>query len=373
MKQTSVTIERDPAETVTQNSSDVVLELPNTGKNRPAFQWFFRIFRVEEAVLGLLLLSFFATYYFVENAPTGEYLWDAFSYNFYGGGTFAPMLLWATVGTALILGVAILPVSGNAQLLKNVWGDAQGFRSRGFSTLRWGGGMLRVFIPFVACMGAYELNKKLIPALRGDLLYDMQMAAVDQWMLGDLSAAMVRNFFDQSYWTEFLSWFNLEQIDIHSACYISYVYAAPALAASLYFLNRKAAFARFMAALAITGALAYVGYVLVPVVGPKYVFENRWLNTGSGALQFMDDIKARNRDCFPSLHTAWTTLFLITTYKSIRPLFWMYLPVGIGVYIATLYGGYHYVLDIIAGHAVALFAWWVSRPILAWWNVRAGR
>ncbi|MCF6228914.1 MAG: phosphatase PAP2 family protein [Planctomycetes bacterium] len=373
MKQTPVTIEPGSAEHGSQNSSDVVTAVPEAGVNRQAFQWFFRIFRVEEAVLGLLLLSFFTTYFFLENAPSAGTLWGAFSYNFYGGGTFAPMLLWATVGTTLILGVAILPVSGNAKLLRNIWGDAKGFRPRAFSTLRGGGGMLRVFIPFIACMGAYEINKKLIPALRGDLLYDMQLAAVDQWLFGDLSAAIVRNFFDQSYWTEFLSWFNLVQLDIHSATYISYVYAAPALAASLYFLNRKAAFARFMAALAITGALAYIGYVLMPVVGPKYVFEDRWLNTGSGALQFMDDIKGRNRDCFPSLHTAWTTLFLITAYKSVRPLFWVYLPVGIGVYIATLYGGYHYVLDIVAGHAVALFAWWAAKPILTWWNIRAGR
>ncbi|MHC4841610.1 MAG: phosphatase PAP2 family protein, partial [Planctomycetota bacterium] len=150
-------------------------------------------------------------------------------------------------------------------------------------------------------------------------------------------------------------------------------YAAPALAAALYLLNRKHDFARFMAALAITGALAYVGYVLVPVVGPKYVFEDRWLSTGSNALQFMDDIKARNRDCFPSLHTAWTTLFLITAWKSVRPLFWVYLPVGIGVYIATLYGGYHYILDIVAGHAVAIFAWWFAKPAIAWWNIRAGK
>ena len=129
---------------------------------------------------------------------------------------------------------------------------------------------------------------------------------------------------------------------------------------------------RFIGAITLCGALAYVGYVLVPVVGPKYVFPDRWLEASPAALSFMDDIKGMNRDCFPSLHTAWTTLFLISAWRGCRPLFWVYLPVGIGVYIATLYGGYHYIPDIIAGHLLAVFAFWAARPLREWWNRRAG-
>ncbi len=351
------------------------LQPPKPITRPTAKQWLFRLFRLEEAVLAALLLAFVITYALLPNAPPFESLWAGFKYNFHGHGTMWMFTLWCLLGTLVILAVAMLPLwnKGKARtLMRGVWGEAQGTVPRLNATLLWGLGGIRAYLPFLACMGVYEMNKRLIPAMRGDTLYDTEMAQLEYWMFGDLTAAMVHKFFNAQWITDLLATINLRQIDIHEACYISYVYAAPALALSLWFLGRRQHFNRFMGALAITGALAYVGYVLVPVVGPKYVFEGRWLEASSAALSFMDDIKDMNRDCFPSLHTAWTTLFLIAAWKGVRPLFWFYLPIGIGVYIATFYGGYHYFPDVIAGHALAIFAWWAAKPLRTWWEKRAG-
>lgn len=343
---------------------------------RPAWwRWAFRIFRFEEALILGLLLLFVVSYALVSGAPGFERLWAGFKYNFHGRGTMWMFTLWCAIGTLFLLFVASMPLAGKGnfrKLMHGVWGEASTTGARMKNTTLWGIGGLRAYVPFLACMGVYEMNKKLIPAIRGETLYDVQMAQFDIWLIGDLSAALVRKFFDQQWITDLIGLVGLRQIDIHEACYISYVYAAPALAMALWFLGRREHFNRFMGALVITGALAYIGYVLVPVVGPKYVFEDRWLQATTSALSFMDDIKDRNRDCFPSLHTAWTTLFLIASWKGIRPLFWVYLPVGIGVYIATFYGGYHYIPDIIAGHALAIFAWWAAKPLRQWWDRRAG-
>jgi membrane-associated phospholipid phosphatase len=337
---------------------------------------FFRIFRFEEAIIIGLLALFVLAYLSISGAPSFERLWAGFTYNFHGNGTMWMFTLWCAVGTGFLLLVALLPIGrkgASRKLMHGVWGEATGAWPRMKATTFWGLGGLRAYIPFLACMGVYEMNKRLIPAIRGDTLYDVQLAQVEVWALGDLSAAIVHKAMHAEWITEVISWFNLTQLDIHEACYISYVYAAPALAMALWFLGRRTHFNRFMGALVITGAVAYIGYVLVPVVGPKYVFEGRWLEASSSALSFMDDIKGRNRDCFPSLHTAWTTLFLIAAYKGVRPLFWVYLPVAIGVYIATLYGGYHYIPDLIAGHLLAIFAWWSAKPLREWWDRRAGR
>lgn len=343
---------------------------------RPArWRWAFRAFRFEEGVIAALLLLFVVSYLLISGPPSAERLWNGFAYNFHGNGTMWMFTLWCALGTVFLLVVASLPLAGKGRLrrlMHGVWGEATTTGARLKSTTLWGLGGLRAYVPFLACMGVYEMNKRLIPAIRGETLYDMEMARFDIWLLGDLSAAMVHKFMHQQWITDAIGWFGLRQIDIHEACYISYVYAAPALAMALWFLGRREHFNRFMGALVITGALAYIGYVLVPVVGPKYVFEGRWLDASTAALSFMDDIKQRNRDCFPSLHTAWTTLFLIASWKGIRPLFWVYLPVGIGVYIATFYGGYHYIPDIIAGHALAIFAWWAAKPLRQWWDRRAG-
>lgn len=349
---------------------------PEPATTRPAWwRWAFRIFRFEEALILGLLLLFVVSYALVSGAPGFERLWDGFAYNFHGRGTMWMFVLWCAVGTLFLLFVASLPLAGKGnfrKLMHGVWGEAVTPGARLTNTALWGLGGLRAYVPFLACMGVYEMNKKLIPAIRGDTLYDGAMANLEYWLFGDLSAALVRKFMHQPWITDTIGLFGLTQLDIHEACYISYVYAAPALAMALWFLGRREHFNRFMGALAITGTLAYIGYVIVPVVGPKYVFEDRWLDASSAALSFMDNIKDRNRDCFPSLHTAWTTLFLIASWKGIRPLFWVYLPVGIGVYIATFYGGYHYIPDIIAGHALAIFAWWAAKPLRLWWDQRAG-
>lgn len=340
------------------------------------WRWAFRLFRFEEAIIVGLLACFVTLYLLLPGTPSFETLWAGFTYNFHGRGTMWMFTLWCALGTAFLLLVAMLPLArGGAgrKLMHGVWGEAVGPAARSKATVLWGIGGVRAYVPFLACMGVYEMNKRLIPAVRGDTLYDVEMAKFDFWLVGDLSAAIVRKWMHADWITSLIGTFGLTQMDIHEAAYISYVYAAPALALALWFLGRRTVYNRFIGALVICGALAYIGYVLVPVVGPKYVFEDRWLAGSEGALAFMDDIKGRNRDCFPSLHTAWTTLFLIASWKGIRPLFWVYLPVGIAVYIATLYGGYHYIHDIIAGHALAFFAWWSAKPLREWWDRRAGK
>lgn len=345
---------------------------------RPPRLWqrLLRFFRLEEAILLALLGMFVVAYLLIEGGPTAEELWQGFAYNFHGRGTFWLFTLWCVLGTGFLLLVAAAPLAAKGKvsdLMNGVWGSAATPWQRLRSTTMWGIGGLRAYVPFMACMGVYEMNKRLIPAIRGETLYDIPMAKLEYAMFGDLTSAMVYKFMHQQWITDLIGLAGLRQIDIHEACYISYVYAAPALALALWFLGRRMQFDRFMGALAITGALAYVGYVIVPVVGPKYVFEGRWLEATQGALAFMDDIKDRNRDCFPSLHTAWTTLFLMASWKGVRPLFWVYLPAAIGVYIATFYGGYHYFPDIIAGHALAVFAWWAAKPLRGWWDRAVGR
>ncbi|HRJ79884.1 MAG: hypothetical protein HPKKFMNG_02908 [Planctomycetes bacterium] len=350
----------------------------NLSKPRPApWRWLFRVFRFEEAVIFALLAVFALVLFSVDGAPAFSYLWAGFTYNFHGNGTMWMFLQWCTLGTFALLVVAALPMAAGgkaARLMEGVWRGQDGVLGRAKATLAWGAGGIRAYVPFLACMGVYEMLKRLIPAVRGSRLYDVEMARFDYWLLGDLSAAIVRKAMHADWINALLAAlpFELTQLDIHEACYISYVYAAPALALSLWFLGRREHFDRFIGAITLCGALAYVGYVLVPVVGPKYVFPDRWLEASPAALSFMDDIKGMNRDCFPSLHTAWTTLFLISAWRGCRPLFWVYLPVGIGVYIATLYGGYHYIPDIIAGHLLAVFAFWAARPLREWWNRRAG-
>ncbi len=331
--------------------------------------------RIEEVIMLVTLVAFLGLYAVLPETPELAYLFESAGKHFNGSDTFWMFLLWCAAGTVAILVIAMLPLArtGRARrVMHGVWGDAQDKRGRARATVGWFLGGMRTYLPFLACMGIYEMNRLLVPSVRGETLYDVQMAQFDIVLFGDLSAALVHRFMHQQWITDFIGWFGLTQWDIHGFCYISYIYAAPALALAMWFLGRRKEYDRFIGSLVIAGVLAYIGYMLVPVVGPKYVFDGRWLSADTGAMAFMDAVKGYTRDCFPSLHTAWTTLFLLAAWRGVRPLFWIYLPVGIGVYIATFYGGYHYVPDIIAGHALAFFAWWAAKPLREWWDRRTG-
>ena len=59
------------------------------------------------------------------------------------------------------------------------------------------------------------------------------------------------------------------------------------------------------------------------------------------------------RDCFPSLHTAVTLVIASALYRYARPLFLLFLPIVITIPLACVYLRYHYVVDVLAGTALA--------------------
>ncbi len=97
----------------------------------------------------------------------------------------------------------------------------------------------------------------------------------------------------------------------------------------------------------------------MPAVGP-YVFQADLFPTrlpGGGYspvfLKAVDDFRGVARDCFPSLHAAHMTVALVFAYRFRRAVFLVMLPVGLGLYVSTIYLRMHYVTDVAAGVALA--------------------
>ena len=64
---------------------------------------------------------------------------------------------------------------------------------------------------------------------------------------------------------------------------------------------------------------------------------------------------------FPSGHTGIASvIFLITWYLN-TPLFYFILPLVIGLIVSTVYGRFHYVVDMIFGAIYAIMAFIVTR------------
>ena len=68
----------------------------------------------------------------------------------------------------------------------------------------------------------------------------------------------------------------------------------------------------------------------------------------------MNFVKRNKNNVFPSGHVMVTCVCLLLAWSEDRRLFFWLLPVGLGVFVSTVYCRYHYVINVIAGLALAL-------------------
>ena len=117
--------------------------------------------------------------------------------------------------------------------------------------------------------------------------------------------------------------------------------------------------------------LSYLGYILVPATGPRFLPLIK--DAQSGPLtgiwfyqtirETLDQAEGITRDCFPSGHTELTLLTLYYARKFHRRLFrWMIVPAS-ALIISTVYLRYHYVIDVAAGALLAMAVILVARPL----------
>jgi membrane-associated phospholipid phosphatase len=150
-----------------------------------------------------------------------------------------------------------------------------------------------------------------------------------------------------------------------SGCYVFYGPLYPLVLGSLFAKRDRAPFREAAFALSLVLAVGYVGYAMVPAVGPLFVEKfDRSIDlyyTGWIKAQLMDRTRVP-RDCFPSLHTAASLTLLWECRRHLPRLAWVLAPIVLSIPLACVYLRYHYVIDIVAG--LALFvavAVWTSR------------
>ncbi|MCW2916973.1 MAG: phosphatase family protein [Actinomycetia bacterium] len=259
---------------------------------------------------------------------------------------------------AIVLGMCA------AIFLRGYWRAGGGHGLDRFRTaLTTVGRTLREFSPLWACMVIYETLHDLTPVLRPHVV-DQQLIAIDHAVVGVDVARWLNDHIGSPAMTEVLV-----------VCYASYGFATPIYAAVLYLQGRMGPFRDLSLAITITAFIGYLGYMTVPAVGP-YVFQTdiypdllpQWGH--NGLLDTINQVKGTARDCFPSLHTAMTTVLLTLMWRDARRLFWAYLPIALGLYLSTLYLRVHYGVDVAAGLVTAILALILTPRINRWWHHR---
>jgi membrane-associated phospholipid phosphatase len=282
--------------------------------------------RPEEA---LLILYAFAL--IVLMAASGEWHFTAFHH---------PRFFQCIAGLALLIWIRQY-----ARALKTE-NRATAFRAAFAAAAR----VCRDFFPFFVGLLFYETLHDYTPILRPQVV-DAQLIAIDRAVFG----------VDVSVWFTRFASAPLTRAMVY--CYLSYFFAPGLLAAILYWRNQRSLFRDFMVSLCVVTLIGYAGYLLVPAVGPYVyqaaLFPERLPGGGSDTHYFiaqLDSLKGVARDCFPSMHTAHTTVVLAFTARCSRALFLGYLPIALGLYVSTVYLRMHYVIDVLAGFAVAAAA-----------------
>ncbi|MEA3207955.1 MAG: hypothetical protein QOE70_1012 [Chthoniobacter sp.] len=141
-----------------------------------------------------------------------------------------------------------------------------------------------------------------------------------------------------------------------SACYLSYqIYLHGVL---LWAFGQSREVIQRLSALLFAGfAVGFLGYLLVPALGPGPAFPELFSQgLNGGLLTHANDAVVAHGSAihgnFPSLHLLITLLLLNHDWHACRRRFWLLLAPVAGLFVSTLYLRYHYAVDLLAGAAL---------------------
>lgn len=222
--------------------------------------------------------------------------------------------------------------------------------------------VVRDYTPFIMTVVFYELLHDLTPVLRPHVVDDW-IIAIDRAVFGVDPAVFFGRFA------------SVPVTAILTLCYLSYFISQPVMGFLLYRKGEMAQFRQFLIAVCVVGLIGFTGFVLVPVVGPWSFqgeqFPTRLLGEECSWIRMsLDAMKSDARDCFPSLHTAHTTVVLVTALRYSKKLFWAFLPIAVLLYISTMYLRFHYGTDVVFGFVTAAIALSVGPWIERKWQIR---
>lgn len=209
--------------------------------------------------------------------------------------------------------------------------------------------------------------------------YDHVLIEIDRWMFGfDPTVELYK--IANPYLTELLQ-----------IVYGMFFFLPIILAVDL-MINKRIGNVKYEAFIILYGfLLSYIGYILVPAIGPRFTLHDFYLkevelpglflteflreivNSGEsipgGTIDAIDKVQ---RDVFPSGHTQMTllTMYLAVKFKTKTKNF--FLVVGTLLIFATVYLRYHYVIDLIAGFFFMVFTLWSGYHLYNWWMNKTG-
>jgi len=131
----------------------------------------------------------------------------------------------------------------------------------------------------------------------------------------------------------------------------------------LYARGRRDAYAATMLALTIVYGACFATYLLFPVDGPRYLVGPAHAPDGAVRTFVLHLLEAGSSrgTAFPSSHVAASVVATLCALSFQRRLGIVVAALTVGLTLGTVYGGFHYGVDALAGVALGLLCWLVAR------------
>jgi membrane-associated phospholipid phosphatase len=158
--------------------------------------------------------------------------------------------------------------------------------------------------------------------------------------------------------------------DAMQFAYMTYFPFLVILPAILYFEKDFVAFWSVMTATAIAHYSVYVIALLFPIESPYFSLAYLYSASLAGGpctatIGLIERYGRVHGAAFPSAHVAGSMVAILAARRYKPWLFWICLPLFVAMSVATVYGRYHYVADVIAGIGVGAIAWMAGQRLMA--------
>ena len=141
-------------------------------------------------------------------------------------------------------------------------------------------------------------------------------------------------------------------------CYFVYLLLLPAVGGWWYFNGRRRDFQELLLLVSATLFSSYLFYMSYPVDSPFYLFKplepplaDRFFYQ---LAHFFSERGGARGGAFPSAHVSVSLVIWLVVWQRQRRMAWVLAPVIAGLVGATVYGRFHYVLDVLAGLLLGL-------------------
>ena len=210
--------------------------------------------------------------------------------------------------------------------------------------------------------GALQFFRDWYPVMLLPLLFkevEVLAAGFGNWGLTDVLQRLEVSWFaghPSMYLSELLPWIPLSEY-LHF-CYFAYLLLVPAVGGYWYFTHQRTKFHELVFLFAVTLTASYLFFALFPVDSPFYLFPRLGAPFEGhffyDLVHFVSGQGGARGGAFPSSHVSVATVVFLVVWHRERRLAFVIAPIVSGLIVATVYGRFHYAVDVVAGLGLAV-------------------